>query len=289
MHRSLLLASACLLAFAAMAPIQAGATSLEDIATQLARMEKDNAERIGKLEKENAELRKQIEKISVQKKPRSEDVSLVQPAATPSSRPRIPTNLNLQATSSQAMAEYVPLKAQPVSRSNDGLYVSLDSSYQSIALPNFGLGWQSVTAGGGVMDAYRRPRLDGYGVTGAIGYTFGGLSFLNSSNTRVEIGGSYVHATQKQTSGNPGTDLIFLVTEPYLLTGATQGIPCVQCATQSKLATDYAAWQLNMKFASDWISGPFTVTPSVAVFWRHITGGSRLSAIDRLYSASGQS
>jgi len=97
---------------------------------------------------------------------------------------------------------------------------------------------------------------------GALGAAFG-------SNARVEVGGSYVHATSSLSTG--GTFTTQTMTSPALLngTGALSQINCsggFVCVTNSQLATDFAAWQFNGKLVSDFKAGVWTLSPSFTAF-----------------------
>jgi hypothetical protein len=100
---------------------------------------------------------------------------------------------------------------------------------------------------------------------GAPGAIFG-------SNLRLEIGASHVGASGATlpTYVPPlagGAISVSLLNAPQISSGFVCGGPVFNCATSGTLASDFSAWQVNGKVASDyhWL-GALTVTPSLAVF-----------------------
>lgn len=151
-------------------------------------------------------------------------------------------------------------------------YVWMDGSYQSIGLPsvaNFGvqglLPPALVVPGG---SEKHDPRLGGYGVGGGIGYTFahGVFSPLWGSDVRVELGGSYVRAdgtslSQSAPVTNVNLTALSIAGEVVGVAGCGGTI----CFSQSVLSSDYAAWNIHLKGKSDFRSGQWIVTPSIAL------------------------
>jgi hypothetical protein len=159
-------------------------------------------------------------------------------------------------------------KAAPAAEGR--FYFWADDSWQSVRLPSYALGLHNYLASGfrdaGPLQSFD-PRASGNGVRGAIGYAFapGMLPAAFGTNVRMELGGSYVRASAAQSAVASGGG------EPVNLAGAASffAFNCFglffSCATASSLATDYRAWQVYGKFASDFRSGVVTVTPSVAL------------------------
>jgi hypothetical protein len=178
-------------------------------------------------------------------------------------------------------ADATPVKAPPKAVIGDygQYYVWADGSYQSIKLPGYDLGWRRVQSPGiafdlGVAVQSHDPDATGGGFAGAIGYRLPPGVF--GSNARIELGGFYVKADDRSgsaTADRPSAGL-------QLLDGAV-GALCAPgiCGYASTLATDYQAWQLNLKAASDFKLGPTTWTPSLTVF-----GGK--TSYDQQFSAT---
>lgn len=151
-------------------------------------------------------------------------------------------------------------------------YVWMDGSYQSIDLPNVanfgvqGLLPPALVVPGG--SEKHDPRLSGYGVGGGIGYTFdhGVFSPLWGSDVRIELGGSYVRADGTSLSQSVPVTNVNLTA--LSITGAAVGVAgCggVTCFSQSVLSSDYTAWNIHLKGKSDFKSGQWIVTPSIAL------------------------
>jgi hypothetical protein len=155
-----------------------------------------------------------------------------------------------------------------------GFYIRADGSYQSVALPTYDLGWKRITfaptTDRGPIQSHE-PRVDGYGVTTAFGYAFrdGTFSPALGSNFRVELGGLYVNArgTTSATDGASGGVALQYVNGviPIVVPGLALKT-CPGCSTASSLSTDYDAWQINLKAASDHRFDRVTLTPSIAPF-----------------------
>ena len=114
------------------------------------------------------------------------------------------------------------------------------------------------------------PRVDGAGFRGAIGYIFPShvLPFVFGSNTRVEIGGSYLKADGTSFANTANFDasvisvnLFGIVTPPALL-----GCGGSTCTTPPALTSDHRSWDISLTGKSDFRFGAVTLTPSVAVF-----------------------
>jgi hypothetical protein len=117
------------------------------------------------------------------------------------------------------------------------------------------------------------PRLSGWGTRGGIGFIIpdGNFPTALGSNLRVEVGGSYAKASGDTSGGGTVNSAVFV---PNLAGIAPNfSIPCFTnlpfsftCASNSALHSDYAAWQIFGKLASDHRVGQLTLTPSVAIF-----------------------
>ncbi len=111
-------------------------------------------------------------------------------------------------------------------------------------------------------------RVDGAGVSGAVGYVFrdGVLSNAFGSNARLEIGGSYQKANGHSSTTASYFDVDILRVN---LNGQVSGVnDCagVNCSTTSKLATDHTYWNLFLSGKSDFKAGLLTLTPAFSVF-----------------------
>src|SRR6266508_335302 len=182
--------------------------------------------------------------------------------------------LGLCGLSVSAFAADMPVKAPPTAAITyrDGYYIWVDGSYQSVRLPTFDLGWRTaspalvVTNGGTAFESYD-PRATGAGVSGAVGHIFrdGTFPAAFGSNVRLELGASYIHAAVTQAASSPTPKAGFIVTLDGLNPAAAGG----GFTSSSTLSTDFAAWQVNLKAASDFRFGTVTATPSFAVFASH--------------------
>jgi hypothetical protein len=167
----------------------------------------------------------------------------------------------------------------PPNPSSGKFYVWLDGSYQSQGLPQVDLGFTHlVFPPGGPLNqnagpvATFKPRVDGAGFNGTLGYAFtpGILPAYLGSNARIELAGSYVTASATQsnstvlgTAALPGTVAFQHVNGAlsfFLICGADP------CPTATSLQTHYDAWRLHARAASDFAFGAVTVTPSVKIF-----------------------
>ncbi|HZP79856.1 MAG TPA: hypothetical protein VFB45_27220 [Pseudolabrys sp.] len=169
----------------------------------------------------------------------------------------------------------LPMKSTAAVYDN-GTYLWVDGSYQSIKLPSYGLGVHllsnSVTLlDTGVVNSFD-PRATGAGASGGIGYIFpsGTLPSIFGAKARFELGGSYVQARRSQAqtasvppgAANPGV-LVGVNGVPSGL-GFICGVP--GCPLASTLSTTYAVWQVNGKLAGDYKLGMVTLTPSIGIF-----------------------
>ena len=188
---------------------------------------------------------------------------------------RLLLGMALSAFAGAASADDVPVlgKMSPTIVSAGGWYVSLDGAWQSINLPDYGLGFHKVAAptfpDAGPFQTFK-PQLDAYLFRGAIGYFLppAASNTFFGANTRVEIGGFYAGATGSDNGTATFTDG-GVVTENFDGTGKSSGYVCSLaqvCTTTSKLSTDYSNWQLHGKVAGDYHWGSVLVTPSLAVF-----------------------
>lgn len=162
--------------------------------------------------------------------------------------------------------------ARQVSAADSGrAYVWIDGSYQSVGLPsvgNFGVqGLLPATTTPGGSEKHD-PRLNGYGINGGIGYVFapGVFSPLWGSNVRIELSGNYVRADGTSFAERAPVTNVNLTALPLM--GVAFGITgCggATCVTRSSLSSDYTAWNIDLKAKSDFWSGAWTVSPSIAI------------------------
>jgi hypothetical protein len=183
------------------------------------------------------------------------------------------TALAASAVTSASLVEAadIPLKAPPkaVVQNYGGYYIWVDGSYQVINLPTYDLGARRIAPVGtgfdtGIAVQSYDPRATGAGVAGAIGFFLppGMLSMLGS-NARIELGASYVDASQTQAAGPDSPRLaLFPIGGGTNLFGCGAGV----CSLSSRLGTDYQAWQINAKAAGDIRMGAVTWTPSITAF-----------------------
>lgn len=160
---------------------------------------------------------------------------------------------------------------QTSSADSSGTYVWMEGSYQSIGLPsvvNFGVqGLLPATTTPGGSERHD-PRLSGYAVNGGLGYVFapGAFPAVWGSNVRVELNGSYVRADGTSFSESAPVTNVNLTALP--LTGVAFGITGCggsTCVTRSSLSSDYTAWNIHLRAKSDFRSGAWTVSPSIAI------------------------
>jgi hypothetical protein len=156
--------------------------------------------------------------------------------------------------------------------STGSFYASLDGSWQRFDLPNYALGHHFVDsatlADAGALSLSQR--LDGYLVRGAVGYFLPVTHTIFGSNTRLEIGGLYGHASGS-ASGSITSDASIAGVAGLRLDGVTNagGVACnaVQvCTINGSSAANYASWQIHGRAAGDYRVGAVSFTPSLAVF-----------------------
>jgi hypothetical protein len=154
--------------------------------------------------------------------------------------------------------------------SSGGFYASLDGSWQRFDLPNYALG-HHLLASGTLADAGAlslSQRLDGYLVRGAVGYFLPVTHTVFGSNTRLEIGGFYGHASGS-ASGRVSTDgggVVGLLLGGVPSAGGVACNPVQVCTINGNSAADYASWQIHGRAAGDYRVGAVSFTPSLAVF-----------------------
>ena len=186
-----------------------------------------------------------------------------------------------------ASAADLPVKARPLApvAASGGFYVWADGSYQRVNLPTYNLG-PSIFAGTGLAATYGSqavavdPRLDGFGISGGVGYVLPpGTLAAFGSNFRIELGGSFVRATGTSngaaTYGPSATGALYQPLSGVLAVT----FACAPCNTSSSVATTYESWQVKLKAASDIRSGTFTWTPSLALFAGTSTNNQSLNQL----------
>jgi hypothetical protein len=175
-----------------------------------------------------------------------------------------------------AVAADVPApvyKAPPPTVSAGGFYMSLDGSWQRFDLPDYALG-HHLLAPPGFVDAGALPlrqRFDGYLVRGSVGYFLPTSNTVFGSNTRLELGGLYGHASGTAngtvTSSGPfGTGVGSLLLNGVAAGNGYQCIPGQVCTINGSAATNYSNWQVHGRAAGDYRLGAVWFTPSLAVF-----------------------
>ena len=170
-----------------------------------------------------------------------------------------------------ATADSSSLKGSHAATTSAGsFYIWADGSYQSVSLPQFGLGLQRDTAttlSAGSFETHN-PRPSGYGVVGALGYVLppGTLLSAFGSNARIEVGASYIDASVTQNgAGAPnGTPGMLWQTLNGLMAADTN-CGAGACSTTSTLVTQYRSWNVHAKFAGSHRLDKLELTPSVLV------------------------
>jgi hypothetical protein len=179
------------------------------------------------------------------------------------------------ALASAAFAADVPApvyKAPPPTVSAGGFYMSLDGSWQRVDLPDYALGHHLLTSPA-LNDAGALPirqRFDGYLVRGSVGYFLPTTNTVFGSNTRLELGGLYGHASGTANgtvaSNGPAGGVI---SQRLDGTASTAGLVCSAgqvCTINGSAATNYSNWQVHGRAAGDYHLGAVWFTPSLAVF-----------------------
>jgi hypothetical protein len=143
-------------------------------------------------------------------------------------------------------------------------YFHADGSWQSVRLPDVDLGLTHSTGlnSAGPVQSFK-PRPDGYGVSGALGYVFpAGMSLgWVGANLRTEIGGSFSQVDDQQSrSGQLRGD------SAWALLNAVPSFLCTDCPFAGTLKSDYRAWQAHVKGTSDYNVGGLTLSPSLTLF-----------------------
>src|SRR6266851_400589 len=177
------------------------------------------------------------------------------------------------------IAVKAPVYKGPEVLSENPYYVWLDGMYDSVHLPTYRLGLRALPNtfpsfdNGAALQPFDT-HLNGGGAHGAVGYVLPGTS------TRFEFGGSFVGASATNSQSTTNTNNV-VVAQFLNGSGLNSNFNCipgfVTCSTLSRLSTDYSAWQLNGKVASDWKYGSVIVTPSAAVFGGNSRVGQSLS------------
>jgi hypothetical protein len=204
-----------------------------------------------------------------------------------------------------AIAADIPqavIKAPPnaaFTQSSSGFYIWADGKYQSVGLPGYDIGAAQMTSANQYIGPAQRHdvRATGYGIAAAAGYILpdGSFSTAYGSNRRIEFGLSYVnaHAAQNQYDSAGPRMVAQAVSGLIYNLGPGPAFVCVvPCQMSSTLTSDYAAWQFNLKTASDFKLGAVTLTPAFSVFGGHARNdqtffqaaqnGYRYSAASRL-------
>jgi hypothetical protein len=159
-----------------------------------------------------------------------------------------------------------------------GMYFWIDGSAQSVRLPSLMLGAHSSDVTGisefGPSDPYGTQHASGHGIAGAVGFIlpYGTLPAAFGSDARIELGGSYVHATASQSSGFGPSPNNYAFVQLTGQNGFVVGCGGIGCSTTSTESTTYDAWLASLKGASDYKFGILTLTPSLQAF-----GGSARS------------
>ncbi len=190
--------------------------------------------------------------------------------------------LSVLATTMAVQAVDFPVKSQRIMSAPDrsGFYASIDGSQQTVNLPTYDLGWKlrnfGPEVGLGPSETYN-PRVNGYGLSGALGYVVpdGTFSSFWGESVRFEIKAAYTHAEGTAAGRGPNNDGF----AAQLLDGSfgeTNGFgPASGVHTWSTLATDYSAWNVSLKVAADHRMGALTLTPSLTVFGGHANNDQR--------------
>lgn len=192
-------------------------------------------------------------------------------------------------------AAFAADKVPPTTVTSDsGWYLSVDGSWQSVNLPDYGIGFLKVASPtfseAGPFQTFS-PHLDGYVVRGTVGYFLppAASDTLFGANTRVEFGGLYGRAkgTDAGTAVYTGGGIVGLTLDAV---GANGGWLCADtqvCTTSSNLSSEYSNWQLDGKIAGDYRWGSILVTPSLAVFGGDTHTDQTMAQTVRIGQASG--
>jgi hypothetical protein len=170
-----------------------------------------------------------------------------------------------------AIAQIAP--SQIKSTTPNGTFVWLDGSYQSIHLPDYGLGFYETSTTTfekiGAVHTFK-PRPDGGGVSGGIGVALP-QGTLPGANARVAFVGRFIDAdaTQNTVASSNGNVI-------QLLNGFLIG-PCGACELPTRLATSLRSWQVGINATTEIPANRFLIIPSF-----EILGGA--SRVGQLYS-----
>lgn len=165
------------------------------------------------------------------------------------------------AISHSAAAADMPVKAPPTAAvaSSGAYYFWVDGSYQSIPLPTFDTALKHSGAGYPDLGSAQSfdPTTTGAGVSGAFGFF---VPWLGQS-ARIEVGGSYIRATDSQfsTAGN-------FRSAAQLVDGSVVDYGCNLCNFAATLDTTYKSWTINAKGAFDIRSGAVVWSPYLKMF-----------------------
>jgi hypothetical protein len=153
-------------------------------------------------------------------------------------------------------------------------YIWADGSYHSVKLPHYDIGFirrlgPVLATDSGPAEGGYNPRATGTGVSGAIGYVLDNPPpwRLLGTNTRIELGGSYVTASDRQAgASSPFFSFAELQVSGLVFNGPFACAFPPTCTTRSTLATDYSTWQMRVQLATDYSLSALTLSPSVAGF-----------------------
>jgi hypothetical protein len=168
-----------------------------------------------------------------------------------------------------ATAQVAPPQVKSVTPGST--FVWLDGSYQSIHLPDFGLGFfeTSTTTFEKIRAVHTfKPRIHGEGISGGIGIALSPGS-LPGANARVALVGRFVDAdaTQSIVAGSNGNVI-------QLLDGFLIG-PCGTCELPTRLATNLRSGQVGLNVATEIPAHGFLIIPSFEI----LGGASRVTQI----------
>jgi hypothetical protein len=176
---------------------------------------------------------------------------------------------------SAAFAADVPApvyKAPPPTVAVGGFYVSLDGSWQRVELPNYTLGHHFISqvTGGDLGQLSIPQRIDGYLVRGTAGYFLPVTTTVLGSNTRIELGAQYGHASGSGSAtridGNPSGGVISQLLDGTTSAGGVACNPGQVCTITGTASSNFTTWNVHGRAAGDYRFGAVSVTPSVAVF-----------------------
>src|SRR6266705_183129 len=189
-------------------------------------------------------------------------------------------------------------KALPVV-SSGAFYIWADGSAQEVNLPTVGLGLKATATTSPFFDqgavSTFNPRVDGWGTRGAIGYILppGTLPSGFGANVRIEVGASYVKASDTESDGRLITNNALTVQNLNGALSSPNAFICFgvtfNCTAGSSLANDFSTWDVYGKVASDVQIGPLTMTRSWAVFGGQGRSNQTLNQTFNRFTATGVS